>query len=125
MTVAPYYGAVAWWSDQSQYLVTTNSPSVAQGRNRLAGTFRCGVTPGNYCCVQIQGPAPVKLIDGVVQANVVVGAYIIPSATNAKADVVGSATAPTQQPLGQVAAPITFNPLDLTVFTDLAIPETT
>ena len=132
MTVAPYVGAVAWWSDQGQYLVTTNSPSTSQPRNRVAGTFRNSVTPGNFCCVMIQGIGLVKLIDGVTQANVVAGAYVIPSATNGKADVVASATAPTLQPIGQVAAGSTagsatalfFNVTDLTVAVDHMIPET-
>lgn len=124
MTTAPYNGAVAWWSDQSKYLATTTSPSVAQGRNRLAGVFCNSVTPGNYCCVQLTGPRLVKLIDAVTQANVVVGAFIIPSATNGKADVVASATAPTQQPIGMVESPLTFNVTDLTVVVDLQIPDT-
>ena len=125
MTVAPYVGAVAWWSDQSAYLVTTNSPTTAQTRNRIAGVFQNAITPGNYGCVQIQGPATVKFIDGVTQGNIVAGAFVIPSSTNAKADVVASATAPTQQPLGQVSQPLTFNAADLTAVVDLAVPETT
>lgn len=124
MTVAPYLGAVAYWSDQSKYLVTTTSPTTAQGRNRVAGVFQNAITPGNYGCVQITGPATVKLIDGVTQANVVVGAYVIPSSTNAKADVVAASTAPTQTPFGVVESPLTFNVTDLTVVTDLQIPET-
>jgi hypothetical protein len=126
MAVSPYRGAVAWWSDQANYVVTTTSPGVAQGRNRLAGVFcRTWDHSGDYMCVQVQGPALTKLIDAANNANVVVGAYIIPSATNAKADVVAAATAPTQQALGQVAAPITFNIAAREVVVDLAIPETT
>lgn len=126
MTVAPFTGAVAWWGDQSQYVVTTTSPSVAQGRNRVAGRFcRSWNAPGDYMCVQIGGPGIVKLIDGVTQANVVAGAYIIPSSTNAKADVVAASTAPTQTPLGQVSSTLVFNVQDLTVLVDLQIPETT
>ncbi len=124
MTVAPFLGAVAWWSDHSKYLVTTTSPTVAQGRNRIAGRFCNAITPGNFGCVQIQGTGLVKLIDAVTQANVVAGAYIVPSSTNAKADVVASATAPTQQPLGTVDSPLNFNVTDLTVAVDLNIPET-
>jgi len=125
MAVAPYEGAVGWWADQAAYTVTTTSPSTAQTRNRVAGAFCNAITPGYYGCVQIAGPGKVKLIDAVVQANVVAGAYIVPSATNGKADVVAAATAPTAQPLGQVAQPLTFNVADLTVVVDLAIPETT
>lgn len=127
MTVAPFRGAVAWWSDKTQYLVTTNSPAVAVGRNRIAGVFLTNITPGNFCCVALEGPHRVKLIDAVNQGNVVLGAYIIPSATNAKADVVATATAPTQTPLGVVGGGtvLDFNVADLTVVVDLAVPETT
>lgn len=123
-TTAPFFGAVAWWSDHSKYLVTTTSPTTAQTRNRIAGRFCNAITPGNFGCVQIQGSGFVKLIDAVTQANVVAGAYVIPSSTNAKADVVASATAPTQQPLGTVDSPLNFNVTDLTVVVDLNIPET-
>lgn len=125
MAVAPFRGATAYWSDQSQYLVTTTSPSTAQTRNRIAGVFQNAITPGYYGCVQIGGPGTMKLIDAVNQGNVVVGAYIVPSATNAKADVVAASTAPTQTPYGVVSAPLTFNAADLTVVVDLAVPETT
>ena len=125
MTVAPYPGAVAYWSDKTKYLVTTNAPSDARARNRHAGIHQNSVTPGNFTCVQIDGPGIVKLIDAVTQANVVAGAYVVPSSTNAKADVVATGTAPTNTPLGIVASPLTFNVADLTVVTDLAIPETT
>lgn len=125
MTVAPFPGAVAWWGDKSQYVVTTTSPSVAAGRNRLAGKFSNAVTPGNFCCVQFEGPGAVKLVDAVNQGNVVAGAYVVPSATNAKADVVATATAPTQTPLGVVASPLVFTVNDLMVLVDLSVPETT
>lgn len=125
MTVAPFPGAVAYWGDKTQYMVTTTSPSVAGGRNRIAGRFSNAVTPGNYTCVQFEGPGIVKLIDAVTQADVVVGAYVIPSSTNAKATVVATATAPPQTPLGLVASPLTFNTSALEVVVDLNVPETT
>lgn len=125
MAVAPYKGAVAWWSDQANYLVTTTSPTTAQTRNRIAGVFQNAITAGNYGCVQIGGPGLTKLIDGAVNADVVAGAFIIPSSTNAKADVVAAATAPTVQALGQVSQPLTFNIAAREVVVDLAIPETT
>lgn len=125
MTVAPFPGAVAYWGDKSQYVVTTTSPTSAQGRNRIAGKFSNAVTPGNVCCVQFEGPGQVKLVDAVTQGNVVAGAYVVPSATNAKADVVATGTAPTQTPLGVVSSPLNFTTNDLLVMTDLNVPETT
>lgn|SRR3990167_3047789 len=126
MATAPFRGAVGWWSDQANYVVTTTSPTTAQTRNRIAGIFcRSWDAAGHYMCIQIQGPATTKLIDAAVNANVVAGAFIIPSATNAKADVVAAATAPTLQPLGQVSQPLTFNIAAREVVVDLAVPETT
>lgn len=125
MAVAPYLGATAYWGDKTQYVVTTISPTVAQGRNRIAGRFCNGVVPGNITCVQFEGPGLMKLIDGVTQANVVAGAYVVPSSTNGKADVVAASTAPTQQPFGVVSSPLVFNAADLTVAVDLNVPETT
>lgn len=112
MAVTPYKGAVAWWADRARYLVTTTSPTTAQARNNVAGAFQCHVDPGNYACVLKHGPGTVKFIDAVTVANVVSGAYAIPSATNAKADVVAASTAPTQTPLGRCVG--VLNPVDTT-----------
>src|SRR5258706_2291187 len=102
MTVAPYKGATAWWSDKSRYLVTTN----ATNRNRVCGVFQNAVTPGNYGCVQIGGPSTTKLLDADMAA-VAIGDYIIPSATNSKATRVAVGTAPTHTRMGQVSGPPT------------------
>lgn len=121
MTVAPFKGATAWWADKAQYLVTTN----ATNRNRVAGVFQNAITPGNFGCVQIEGPATTKLLDADMAA-VAIGDYIIPSATNAKATRVAVGTAPTHTPMGQVAGPaISLDPPSATAVVDLNIPETT
>jgi len=121
MTVAPYPAATAWWSDKSAYLVTTN----ATNRNRVAGVFQNAITPGNYGCVQIGGPASVKLLDADMAA-VAIGEAIIPSSTNAKATRVAVGTAPTHTPLGWVAGPpLTVDAANATAVVDLNVPETT
>ena len=121
MTVAPYLGATGWWSDKSQYLVTTN----ATNRNRVAGVFQNAVTLGNFGCVQIGGPASVKILDADMAA-VAIGDAIIPSSTNAKATRVAVGTAPTHTVMGWVAGPaLSTDPPSATVVVDLAIPETT
>jgi hypothetical protein len=127
MTVAPFPGATAYWGDKSQYVVTTNNPTNAYGRNRVAGRFCNLVTPGNITCVQIGGPGIMKLIDGVTQANVLPGAYVIadPAGANAKAQVTATGTAPVTQPFGTVASPLNFNTAALEVMVDLNVPETT
>jgi hypothetical protein len=121
MSVAPYKGATGWWSDKTQYLVTTN----ATNRNRVAGVFQNAVTPGNFGCVQIGGPATVKILDADMAA-VAIGDVIIPSSTNSKATRVAVGTAPTHTIMGQVAGPpISTDPPSATVVVDLAVPETT
>jgi hypothetical protein len=127
MTVAPYPGAVAFWGDKSQYVVTTTNPTSAYGRNRVAGKFSNAITPGNIGCVQFEGPGAVKLADNVTQANVLAGAYVIadPGGVNGKANVTATGTAPVTTPLGTVSSPLAFNTADLTVIVDLNVPETT
>lgn len=120
MTVAPFRGAIAWWSNKAQYLVTTN----ATNRNTVAGVFQNAVTPGNYGCVQIGGPATVKLVDAPTAA-VTVSSKVIPSATNAKADNLAVATAPTHVVLGYVSNPLVYNAAAQEVVVDLDVPETT
>ena len=121
MTVAPFPSATAWWSDKAQYMVTTN----ATNRNRVAGVFQNAITLGNFGCIQIGGPATVKLLDADM-ASVAIGEAIIPSSTNAKATRVAVGTAPTHTVLGWVAGPaLSTNPTNATVVVDIAVPETT
>lgn len=96
MTVAPFKGAVAWWSDSANYLVTTS----ATNRGRVAGIFQNAITAGNYGFIQTKGPATVKFIDGVNTDPTVAGLPVIPSATDGKADCLAAGTAPTYPALG-------------------------
>ena len=121
MTTNPFDGAVAWWSDETQYMVTT-SPT-ALGRGRIAGVFRNAVTPGYYTCVQTQGPGKVKFIDAVAAAPTVAGLFVIPSATAAKADTLAAGTAATYPTLGVTAGAYDAPAAEATV--DLDVPETT
>jgi hypothetical protein len=124
MSVAPYKGAVAWWADKARYLVTT----AATNRNRIAGTFQNAppdnIAPGEYCCVQIKGPASVKLLDADMAA-VAIGDFIIPSSTAGKATRVAVGTAPTHATLGQVAGPaLSTTPAEALVVVDLNVDDT-
>ena len=105
MTVAPFKGAVAWWADQAQYLVTT-SPT-ATGRGRIAGVFQnlpaYPITSGHYTCIQVGGPGIVKFIDAVAASPSVAGLFVIPSATAGKADTLAAGTAATYPTLGRTA----------------------
>jgi hypothetical protein len=121
MTVAPFLGAVAWWADKTQYLVTTTVTTL--GRGRIAGVFQNAITPGNYGCVQVKGPATVKFVDGVAAAPTAAGLQVIPSATNAKADTLAAGTAATYPTLGVTAG--AYNASDATAVVDLNVPDTT
>ncbi len=98
MTVSPFKGAVAWWADKTKYLVTTTVTTL--GRGRVAGVFQNAITLGNYGCIQKGGPATVKFIDAVTAAPTAAGLFVIPSATNAKADCLAAASAATYPIIG-------------------------
>lgn len=95
--VSPYIGAVAWWSNRDTFLVTT----AATNRGRVAGVF-CGPYPalGRYGYIQVGGPAIVKFIDAVTSAPDATGKFVIPSATNAKADCLAAGSAATYPVIG-------------------------
>lgn len=120
MSVNPYPGATAYWSDKSQYLVTTVNTNL----NAVAGIFNNAVTKGNFGCVQFGGPGYVKLVDGDM-AGVAVGDSVIGSATAGKATKVTSGTAPGNIALGRVSVPLTKLASEARVLVDLDVPETT
>ena len=105
MTVAPFKGAVAWWAAQAQYLVTTNAST--PGRGRVAGVFQnlpaYPITSGHYTCVQVGGPGIVKFIDAPTATPSVAGLFVVPSATNGKADCLAAGTAALYPKLGRTA----------------------
>ncbi len=121
MSTAPYKGAVAWWSDKTKYLVTTNPATL--GRGRVAGVFRNAITVGNYGCIQTQGPCPnVKFVDSPTATPDATGLFVVPSATAGKADCLAAATAATYPPLGVSAG--SWSTGDNTATVDLDVPET-
>jgi hypothetical protein len=121
MTVAPFLGAVAWWSDKTQYLVTTTVTTL--GRGRVAGVFQNAITPGNYGCVQVEGPATVKFVDAPTANPTAAGLFVIPSATNGKADCLAAGSAATYPTLGISAG--TYDAAQAQGVVDLNVPETT
>lgn len=123
MSVSPYPGAVAWWADKANYVVTTDADLGSRGN--IAGVFaRAWQTAGDYMCVQIGGPCFVKFVDAASTAAAV-GDAAIPSATDGKADRTAAGTAPTYPPLGFVSSPITKLGAEARVLVDLDVPETT
>jgi hypothetical protein len=121
MTVAPFLGAVAWWADKTKYLVTTTVTTL--GRGRIAGVFQNAITPGYYGCVQTEGPATVKFVDAPVAAPTAAGLFVIPSATNAKADCLAAGTAATYPPLGVSSG--VYDAAQALAVVDLDVPQTT
>ena len=121
MSVAPFRGAVAWWSDKTKYLVTT-SPT-ALGRGRIAGVFQNAISAGYYGCVQIEGPATVKFVDAPTAAPTAAGLFVIPSATAGKADCLAAASAATHPTLGVSAG--VYDAAQAEAVVDLNVPETT
>lgn len=119
MAQAPFDGAVAWWSNQSQYRVTTTV--TALGRGRVAGVFKMAVTPGNFTCIQIKGIGMVKFIDAVTSAPDATGKLVIPSATNGKADCLAAGTAATYPILGRSAG--AYDAPNAQALVDLDVPD--
>lgn len=119
MAVSPFRGAVAWWSDQANYLVTTD-PTVL-GRGRVAGIFQNAITKGNYGFIQLQGPATVKFIDAPTATPTAAGLLVIPSATAGKADCLAAGSAATYPKLGVSVAAMNLG--DNTAIVDLDVPE--
>lgn len=121
MTTAPFPGAVAWWSDKSRFKVTTS----AALRGRRAGVFKGTPTfaAGNYCFIQTGGTSWVKAVDADVQAALVAGLFVIPSATAAKANVLASGTAATFPPLGYTVGVIEQGGVTARILVDLDIPD--
>ena len=98
MAVAPFKGAVAFWSDKAKYLVTTTVTTL--GRGRVAGVFQNAITPGYYGLIQTQGPAIVKFVDAPTTPPTAAGLIVIPSATAGKADCLAAGSAATYPALG-------------------------
>jgi hypothetical protein len=119
MSVAPYDGAVAWYANQANYLVTTTVTTL--GRGRVAGVFKTAVTPGNHCCIQLKGKSLVKFVDGVVSQPDATGKLAIPSATNGKADCLAAGSAATYPILGRTVS--AYDAPNATAIVDLDVPE--
>lgn len=119
MSVTPYDGAVAWFSDQANNVVTT-SPT-ALGRGRVAGVFKGAVTPGYFTCVQIKGKGGVKFIDSPTAAPTAAGLLVIPSATAGKADCLAAGSAATYPLIGRSAGTVQGG--SSVAIVDIDVPE--
>jgi hypothetical protein len=118
-SVAPYLGAVAWWTDKSRFRVGLS----ATNRNSRAGVFGGVITPGNFGYIQTGGPATTKFIDAPTATPNVAGRAVIPSATDGKADCLAVGTAPTHNLLGWIATTPNYNGSDVTAVVELDIVD--
>jgi hypothetical protein len=111
-------GSPAYWLDKANYIVTTSPAAL----NQLAGVFsNPTTTKGNYTCIQVGGPCPVKLSGANVTAAAS-GDNVIGS-TVGLGVIVASGTALTNQSLGRVAVPLVKDVPNATVVIDLDLPE--
>ncbi len=104
MAVAPFPGAVAWFADQANSVVTTSPTKL--GRGRVAGVFKNAVTPGYFTCIQVKGKGHVFFVDAPTAAPTAAGLFVIPSATAGKADCLAAASSPTYPIIGRSAGVI-------------------
>lgn len=115
-----YNGSQALWSDRDKYKVGTAVSTL--GRGNVAGVFTYAAAPGNYTCIQTKGyHGSVKLIDAPTASPSAAGAFIIPSATNGKADCLAAGSASTYPSMGLAAG--TVNAGDQTCPVNLDVPE--
>lgn len=119
MAVAPYDGAVAWFANQATNLVTTTVGTL--GRGRVAGIFKCAVTPGYYTCIQVKGKGKVKFVDAPTSAPSGVGLFVVPSATAGKADCLAAGSAATYPSIGRSAGALQGGTSEAIV--DIDVPE--
>jgi hypothetical protein len=118
MATNPSLGAPAYWLDKSQYLVTTAPTAL----NQICGVFaNPTLTKGNYGCIWVGGPVPVKL-SGANVTSAASGDNVI-GGTVGIGVLVASGTALTNVSLGRVAVPLVKDVPNATVVIDLDLPE--
>jgi hypothetical protein len=120
---APKVGGPAYWSDRSNYVVTTVGGTAL---NQVAGVFNNAATPGNYTCIQFGGPCYVRASDANVTAAVA-GTDVIVGGASDLGVLVAGGTAPGTVALGTVAQPkatdVTGGTGNQRVLVDLLLPD--
>jgi hypothetical protein len=119
MATPAFANAVAMWSDQANYLVTT----AVANRGMVAGRFCRAVSKvGNYCCIQIGGWGKIKFVDAPTATPTAAGLMVIPSATAGKADCLAAGTAPTYDAVGRSVG--VYDAAQAECLVDIGVPET-
>jgi hypothetical protein len=106
MDVLPTAGAVAWWIDRAAYRVTTDVS--AAGRGNVAGVYGGASSLSYVTCIQKGGyTAQVQIGAGTPSAA---GLFLIPTATDAKAEALAAGTAATYPTLGKTLSTASGSP---------------
>jgi hypothetical protein len=120
--VAPKAGQPVYWSDRSNYLVTTAGGTLL---NQLAGVINNVATRGNYTCIQLGGPCMVRASDANVAAAVAGADMLVGGATDLGV-LVAAGTAPSTIALGTIATPkvtdVTGGAGNQKILVDLDVP---
>ncbi len=100
-------GTAVMWSDFDDFVVSATVSDAK--RNYIAGVALGTVTAGNYCFIQVAGPATVLFSQGSTRGgtDAAAGEVCIMSATDGSTDRVAAGTAPTYIPLGVFTAAAT------------------
>jgi hypothetical protein len=106
MDVLPTAGAVAWWIDRAAYRVTTDVS--AAGRGNVAGVYGGASSLGYVTCIQKKGPiSAIQVSAGTPSAA---GLFLIPTATDAKAEALAAGTAATYPVIGKTTSVASGSP---------------
>lgn len=105
LTVAPFDGCPAFWSDQD-----TNEVSTALVRGRLVGVFISVPSVSSVCFIQVLGRHPNVRFKGTPTATPsAAGLIVIPDAAAGAFDCLAAGTAATYPPLGHTVGAPTGN----------------
>lgn len=108
MGTAPREGALAFWANEDQFLVTTDEAIASFGRGRCIGVFTCVVdialAGSNYTAIVKKGrQTPVWFVDAPTAAPSGAGLFVIPTTTDGRADALAAGSAATYPPIGRTA----------------------
>jgi len=107
---------VAFWKDQTRYIVTNDLRQAVGGRNAIAGIFRNAMTAGYYGFLLQQGDAISVKSDASGAAG---DLAVANSGTNADVTAITAGTAPTYRTLGTIRAAAAGGNISV----DLNIPQ--
>lgn len=118
MGTAPREGALAYWANEAQYLVTTDDAVAGFGRGRCIGVFTCVVdialAGSNYTAIVKKGrQTNVWFVDAPTAAPDGAGLFVIPTTTDGRADALAAGSAATYPPIGRTSGTVLDAATDL------------